>query len=169
LYQKKSVNLNLLRFPCALATIPLRRIGMLMVTFDRKVKSMDKDQHMYTSYLLRLWQTRTEHDWVWRASLEHPESGERLGFASLQDLFVFLKETIMGSNIEWQKHQVNERIDSVMGEANSHRMVYPNTAKRGFSLFGFLKGFFTTSKESLPVDHKADITDTSHTERLIEY
>jgi hypothetical protein len=142
---------------------------MLIVKFDRKAKSMAKDQRMYTSYLLRLWQTKSEHEWVWRASLEIPENGERHGLANLQDLFVFLKETIMGSNYEWQKHQVNERLESTMGEANSHRMAYQNTPKRGFSLFGFLKGLFTKSKESLSIEHEVDIPATQPGEHLIDY
>ena len=49
---------------------------------------MTKEQPAYQAYLLRLWQTKTG----WRASLEHPHSGERLGFATLEQLFVFLQE-----------------------------------------------------------------------------
>jgi hypothetical protein len=130
---------------------------------------MDEDQRMYTSYLLRLWHTKSEHEWIWRSSLEIPENGERYGFANLQDLFVFLKEKTMGSNYEWQKHQVNERIDSTMGEAHSHRMAYQNAPKRGFSLFGILKSLFTSSNNSMSVENKSDITDSQHGERLIDY
>jgi len=45
----------------------------------------------YLAYLLRLWRTKGEEA-VWRASLEDPHTGERLGFASLDELFTFLKE-----------------------------------------------------------------------------
>lgn len=51
---------------------------------------MDKQQR-YLSYLLRLWQTSDREDAVWRASLESPGTGERRGFASLEDLFDFLQ------------------------------------------------------------------------------
>ncbi len=43
----------------------------------------------YFSYLLRLWRVGTEKA-VWRASLESPLTGERIGFASLDALFAFL-------------------------------------------------------------------------------
>jgi hypothetical protein len=61
-----------------------------------------KQQKRYLSYLLRLWQESggsppgdpLGDPPLWRASLESPQSGERLGFASLADLFAFLeKET----------------------------------------------------------------------------
>lgn len=45
----------------------------------------------YLSYLLRLWQTSDGEAQIWRASLETPGTGERQGFASLDDLFEFLQ------------------------------------------------------------------------------
>jgi hypothetical protein len=58
----------------------------------------------YLSYLLRLWQESggssdpLGNRPLWRASLERPQAGERLGFASLADLFAFLEnETGSGS------------------------------------------------------------------------
>lgn len=57
----------------------------------------------YLSYLLRLRQ-ESAGDLpggdlpLWRASLERPQDGERLGFASLVDLFAFLEsETRLSS------------------------------------------------------------------------
>jgi hypothetical protein len=44
----------------------------------------------YVSYLLRLWQTNTGGRPAWRASLESPQTGHRVGFASLADLFAYL-------------------------------------------------------------------------------
>ncbi len=54
---------------------------------------MDKrrQEQRYLSYLLRLWQTSDGGKQVWRASLESPGSGERRGFASLEDLIGFLQ------------------------------------------------------------------------------
>jgi hypothetical protein len=52
-------------------------------------KSMEKRQR-YLSYLLRLWQTSDGGRLVWRALLETPGTGERRGFASLEELFEFL-------------------------------------------------------------------------------
>jgi hypothetical protein len=59
-----------------------------------------KRQRRYLSYLLRLWQesggdlphgNASRGRPLWRASLERPQDGERLGFASLADLFAFLE------------------------------------------------------------------------------
>ena len=44
----------------------------------------------YVSYLLRLWQVQTEQGLCWRASLENTRTGERRGFARLDDLLDFL-------------------------------------------------------------------------------
>ena len=52
----------------------------------------------YLAYLLRLWRMRGDRGTGWRASLVRPGSGERLGFASLDDLFLVLRrETGAGS------------------------------------------------------------------------
>jgi len=49
---------------------------------------MEKQPGDYVSYLLRLWRTSKENPW--RASLEDPRTGERLGFGSLEALWEFL-------------------------------------------------------------------------------
>ena len=57
-----------------------------------------KERPDYLSYLLRLWQVNDdeaphgEGEVVWRASLESSHTGERKSFASLEDLFDFLRE-----------------------------------------------------------------------------
>jgi hypothetical protein len=64
-----------------------------------------QDQTDYQSYLLRLWresgageagrgpaESPASQEGVWRASLESPQAGERQGFASLEDLFAFLRQ-----------------------------------------------------------------------------
>ena len=50
-----------------------------------------REQPDYLSYLLRLWRVG-EEEATWRASLESSHTGERKGFASLDDLFGFLRE-----------------------------------------------------------------------------
>ena len=55
---------------------------------------MSREQGRYISYLLRLWQTRSEGKLIWRASLESPHTGERYGFATLGDLFEFLEKEV---------------------------------------------------------------------------
>ena len=67
-----------------------------------------KRRKRYLAYLLRLWQESAGDPPdgappLWRASLEGPQAGERLGFASLVDLFDFLvKET--GAIGVWSEH-----------------------------------------------------------------
>jgi hypothetical protein len=48
----------------------------------------------YLSYLLRLWAVEDGGERIWRASLESPRSGQRTGFASLDDLFDFLRQEL---------------------------------------------------------------------------
>ena len=47
----------------------------------------------YRSYLLRLWREGPAGE-PWRASLQSAVTGERLGFASLDDLFGFIRSQI---------------------------------------------------------------------------
>ncbi len=48
----------------------------------------------YRSYLLRLWCVSGAESGCWQASLDDPHTSERIGFGSLEDLFVFLIEQI---------------------------------------------------------------------------
>lgn len=76
------------------------------------VGAMAKKQPDYLSYLLRLWRVsgegsrRREGKAVWRASLESSRTGERRGFASLDDLFDFLREqTGVSSDVSRDKKE----------------------------------------------------------------
>ena len=53
---------------------------------------MPDESHDYYSFLLRLWQTSSHGQVVWRASLESAQTGERYGFADMASLFAFLEE-----------------------------------------------------------------------------
>ncbi len=44
------------------------------------------------SYLLRMWRTDEPGDFRWRALLEIPETGERIGFPGLEELFTYLMD-----------------------------------------------------------------------------
>jgi hypothetical protein len=61
---------------------------------------MSREQGRYISYLLRLWQTRSEGKLIWRASLESPHTGERYGFTNLEELFAFLEKEVGGADQE---------------------------------------------------------------------
>jgi hypothetical protein len=63
------------------------------------------EQADYVSYLLRLWRENDEEK-GWRASLESVHTGECKGFASLDDLFVFLQRqtgVLPGTNADGNK------------------------------------------------------------------
>jgi hypothetical protein len=53
---------------------------------------MTQNRPDYLSYLLRLWRVREEGQDAWRASLQHPGSGERVSFRTLEELFAFLRQ-----------------------------------------------------------------------------
>jgi hypothetical protein len=62
-------------------------------------KDTDK-QRDYVSYLLRMWQdsgdvrTHPPKEALWRASLQSPLTGERIGFRDLELLFAYLRAQI---------------------------------------------------------------------------
>ena len=51
----------------------------------------------YLAYMLRMWRVNTPKGPVWRASLESPHTGERVGFGSLEALVAFLTEKTEGT------------------------------------------------------------------------
>ena len=53
---------------------------------------MDQRPADYVSYLLRVWRSNGEDSSTWRASLENPHTGERMGFACLEDMFILLRQ-----------------------------------------------------------------------------
>ncbi len=55
---------------------------------------MRSEQRRYISYLLRLWQIKSEGELIWRVSLESPRTRQRQGFASLEALVGFLREEV---------------------------------------------------------------------------
>lgn len=52
---------------------------------------MNETQRGYISYLLRLWQAQDNGDWVWRATLECSQTGQRWAFADLNEVLTFLQ------------------------------------------------------------------------------
>jgi hypothetical protein len=52
-------------------------------------------RHLF--YVLRLWKTEGLHGSDWRASLENAETGNRIGFASLEQLFGYLMDLSDGN------------------------------------------------------------------------
>ena len=59
---------------------------------------MSKERRRSISYLLRLWQAEREGALEWRASLESAHTGQRRGFASLAELYVFLEQETASIN-----------------------------------------------------------------------
>jgi hypothetical protein len=53
---------------------------------------VNKEQTDYLAYQLRLWWVRSGERAIWRASLKSARTRECRGFASLDDLFDFLRQ-----------------------------------------------------------------------------
>jgi hypothetical protein len=70
---------------------------------------MAKQQSDYLSYLLRLWRVDGGERAIWRASLHNPHTREQRGFASLDDLFWFLRKQTSGKpDVEADKCRTGE-------------------------------------------------------------
>ena len=54
------------------------------------------------SFILRLWRVEHTEAAAWMASLEIPETGKRIGFASLEQLFAYLIESIEANAVGQQ-------------------------------------------------------------------
>ncbi len=52
---------------------------------------MIEKQREYLAYMLRIWLVRDNQQILWRASVENAQTGERRGFASLDELLEFLQ------------------------------------------------------------------------------
>jgi hypothetical protein len=59
-------------------------------------ENTEAHESKYQSYLLRLWRVDSGAHSTWRASLDDPRTGKRLGFASLEQLFAFLMDETEG-------------------------------------------------------------------------
>jgi hypothetical protein len=59
---------------------------------------VSKEKRRYISFLLRFFETESKGALVWRASLESSGTGERWGFASLDELFAFLRQQTAGTS-----------------------------------------------------------------------
>jgi hypothetical protein len=60
---------------------------------------MINQQPVYTLYVLRLWQAHSGERVVWRASLEDAQSGERRGFAGLDQMRAFLEDQLGAGSV----------------------------------------------------------------------
>jgi len=47
---------------------------------------------IYNSYLLRMWQVPTSEEYTWRIQLENVRTGEKRGFANLEELLSYLNQ-----------------------------------------------------------------------------
>jgi hypothetical protein len=65
------------------------------------VREGTRERRDCASYLLRLWRVGDAEGPTWRASLKSVHNGEQVGFASLDDLFHFLRKetgTLLGAD-----------------------------------------------------------------------
>ena len=59
---------------------------------DSLPPNKQEETEFYRAYLLRMWCPEHEESGCWSASLENSQTGERVGFASLEELFEFLMQ-----------------------------------------------------------------------------
>lgn len=79
---------------------------------NRLARTADKKQLVY---ILRLWRAEAP-DFSWRAALENPRTGERIGFENLERLFAFLMElTERDMNLEQGAKDGNLRTSQCSG------------------------------------------------------
>jgi hypothetical protein len=53
---------------------------------------MDKGRSERLSFVIRLWLVHDEGEGTWRVSLRSVQTGEHLGFASLEEAFGYLRQ-----------------------------------------------------------------------------
>ena len=70
----------------------------------------------YRAYLLRLWRTGEGELHRWRASLEDPQSGDRIGFGDLAALFCFLSDQ---TRLQTEGPEATVELDCGGGERNT--------------------------------------------------
>jgi len=59
---------------------------------------MQKEPSRYRAYLLRLWQVDDGTRATWRASLQDVRSGQRLGFAGLDEAMAHIRRQIIAAS-----------------------------------------------------------------------
>jgi len=78
-----------------------------------------KGERDYQAYLLRLWRAGSGESARWHASLQEAHKGQRMEFASLDDLVAFLKQR-MGE----EKPGTVEKTEGDAGYRRSHLNEY---------------------------------------------
>lgn len=74
---------------------------------------MSRKQSDYISYLLCVWRSNGGCKRAWQASLQDPHTGKRIGFASLDDLFAFLRQqTGVASGLEGDENEIEKGGDT---------------------------------------------------------
>ena len=63
---------------------------------------MNPENPRYFSFLLRLWQEKSGTQSAWRASLENPHNGKRLGFSDIHKFLAYIAE-ITEEGKSWNK------------------------------------------------------------------
>ena len=67
-------------------------------------KREDGEARDYVAYLLRLWRETGGISTRWRASLQDAHSGQRVGFAGLEELFEYLHKQVVAAPDSDEKH-----------------------------------------------------------------
>jgi hypothetical protein len=78
------------------------------------------EQAEYLSYLLRLWCVDGGGQPVWRASLKSASSGEQVGFASVEELFDYLRAETEAKSRHWVASGVARDAPAPGGKEGTH-------------------------------------------------
>jgi hypothetical protein len=79
------------------------------------LEMMKQNQHSYFSYILRLWRVEGEevqagcvNESKFRASLDDPQTGDRVGFANLEALFDYIRKVTKPSKEEVFENEIHK-------------------------------------------------------------
>ncbi len=61
---------------------------------------MNRESQRYYSCLIRIWESRSNDEQIWRASLERPGLKERVGFSNMNELFAFIRKDVARINTD---------------------------------------------------------------------
>jgi|GEM_PF-2036331 len=76
------------------------------MTHERQEAEETRD---YVAYLMRLWREKGGESTKWCASLQDPHTGEKVGFASLEALFAYLRRVVAEEpGSEGEQHSDNQ-------------------------------------------------------------
>ena len=79
-------------------TVPYDPDGVIQIYTVRAAKQLSEGVTNH-SFLLRLWQVPTNDEHDWRILLENIQTGEKCGFANLEEFLAYLSQVTAEANL----------------------------------------------------------------------